>query len=189
MKMLRSLLVAGIGLCFSGVMASAVPVSVGTWYNFSFGETDSALNAGGALGVGINPDTTLAPAAPWEFTLINPGILFVTDFFISGDEFELFDATLGSLGMTSDATEGTICDVDISCAIADLAFSRRTFSLAAGTYSISGFVRTSPFTGGAGAFQVSEVPIPAALPLLASTLGALGYAGWRKRRKAAPVAA
>ena len=29
-----------------------------------------------------------------------------------------------------------------------------------------------------------EVPIPAALPLLAAGLGAMGFAGWRKKRKA-----
>lgn len=31
---------------------------------------------------------------------------------------------------------------------------------------------------------VSEVPLPAALPLLAAGLGALGFTGWRKKRKA-----
>ncbi|MGH9692930.1 MAG: PEP-CTERM sorting domain-containing protein [Bryobacteraceae bacterium] len=29
----------------------------------------------------------------------------------------------------------------------------------------------------------AETPLPAALPLFASGLGALGFAGWRKRRK------
>jgi hypothetical protein len=32
--------------------------------------------------------------------------------------------------------------------------------------------------------DINPVPIPAALPLLASGLGALGVIGWRKRRKA-----
>lgn len=35
---------------------------------------------------------------------------------------------------------------------------------------------------------VSEVPLPAALPLFASGLGALGFTGWRKRRKNAAAA-
>ena len=36
---------------------------------------------------------------------------------------------------------------------------------------------------------VSETPLPAALPLFASGLGALGLLGWRRKRKAAALAA
>jgi hypothetical protein len=35
--------------------------------------------------------------------------------------------------------------------------------------------------------RTPEVPLPAALPLLASGLGALGFAGWRRKRKAVAV--
>ena len=34
---------------------------------------------------------------------------------------------------------------------------------------------------GAGTFQISAVPIPAALPLFGSALGLLGFIGWKKR--------
>jgi len=34
----------------------------------------------------------------------------------------------------------------------------------------------------------TEIPVPAALPLFAAALGALGFFGWRKKRNAAPVA-
>jgi len=36
---------------------------------------------------------------------------------------------------------------------------------------------------------VSPVPLPAALPLFASGLGALGLLGWRRKRKGAAIAA
>ena len=36
---------------------------------------------------------------------------------------------------------------------------------------------------------VSQVPLPAALPLLASGIAALGFAGWRKKRHGAAKAA
>ena len=35
----------------------------------------------------------------------------------------------------------------------------------------------------------SVVPVPAALPLFATGLGVLGFAGWRRKRKAAVAAA
>lgn len=188
MKKMHTLLAAGFGLCFSAMTASAGAISVGTWYDFSFGGTGSALGDGSSSVDGTNPATTDAPAAPWTFTLSSPGQLFVTDIFQSGDEFQLFDSVLGSLGFTSDATQGSNVGSDIGDAIADLNFSRGVFLLAAGSYSITGIVTNSPFGGGGGAFQVSQVPIPAALPLLAAGLGALGYMKRRQKRKAAAAA-
>jgi hypothetical protein len=40
-----------------------------------------------------------------------------------------------------------------------------------------------------GTWSVTTTPIPAALPLFASGLGVLGLLGWRRKRKAAAVAA
>jgi hypothetical protein len=36
---------------------------------------------------------------------------------------------------------------------------------------------------------VSDVPLPAALPLFATGLGALGLLGWRRKKNAAALAA
>jgi hypothetical protein len=55
-----------------------------------------------------------------------------------------------------------------------------------GSFTVQGFdVRTdgSFTTGGA------ETPLPAALPLFASGIGAMGLFGWRRKRKAAAIAA
>jgi hypothetical protein len=51
------------------------------------------------------------------------------------------------------------------------------------------------FSGGgvvesyAGLGTLTPTPLPAALPLFASGLGAIGFFGWRKKRKAAVIAA
>jgi hypothetical protein len=57
----------------------------------------------------------------------------------------------------------------------------------------SGLFDEIRFTSGTNAFEyanmtVSAVPLPAALPLYGAGLAALGFIGWRKRRKAAAAA-
>ena len=194
MRKSRAFIGAGLSLFLSAAAASAAPISIDTWYNFGFGKNGSPLVSGVGFGSGISPATSYAPDAPWTFTLLGAGQLFVTDFFRSGDIFELFNFGV-SLGTTSTATKGSDCDNDISCAIADSDFSRGLFLLSAGTYSVTGIVTTSPYKGGAGAFRVSqqlqapsEVPIPATLPLLAAGLGTLWVTSWRRKRKAATIA-
>lgn len=44
-------------------------------------------------------------------------------------------------------------------------------------------------TGSVSVTPVSATPLPAALPLLATGLGALGLLGWRRKRKATPAIA
>jgi hypothetical protein len=49
-------------------------------------------------------------------------------------------------------------------------------------------IHTVNFGGGEIRGQLSPVPLPAALPLFATSLGALGLLGWRRKRKAALAA-
>lgn len=48
---------------------------------------------------------------------------------------------------------------------------------------------SGPYQMQVGGTSVSATPLPAALPLFATGLGAMGLLGWRKRRKAALAAA
>ncbi len=73
---------------------------------------------------------------------------------------------------------------DINAALGDSNFSSATFALFTGVNVITGI-----FDGNVGngdfEFIAEATPLPAALPLFASGLGALGLLGWRRKRKAA----
>jgi hypothetical protein len=57
------------------------------------------------------------------------------------------------------------------------------------TFTITGQQTGRPPTDEAFAvLQVNDVPLPAALPLFATGLGALGLLGWRRKKKAAATA-
>jgi hypothetical protein len=71
-------------------------------------------------------------------------------------------------------------------------FIGNSFASASGSIyvdpSVSGYcIQVSDGVGG-GSCGASATPLPAALPLFASGLGALGLLGWRRRRKAAIAA-
>jgi hypothetical protein len=167
--------------------ANADAVSVNQLYGFGFGGVGSALVSSSGFILPTNPTGIDSPAAPWTFTLATAGTLTVQDLFISVDQFEIFDFG-SSIGTTSPPTEGSDCGSNFACSVADLAFSRGIFYLAAGDHSISGIATISGAGSGAGAFIVSTVPLPAALPLFATGLGAMGLLGWRRKKKAQAAA-
>lgn len=59
----------------------------------------------------------------------------------------------------------------------------RLFSLSSCSFGCGG----SPYSG-TYSITPSEVPLPAALPLLAAGLGGLGLAGWRRKKVAQKAA-
>lgn len=180
-KKLLVLLVATF-VALTSLQAGATPISVNQWYGFGFAGATSPLTDGSGFVLPTNPAGIAAPATPWTFTLANPGTLTVLDLFDSVDRFELFDFG-ASLGLTSVPTGGGACGSDITCALADLDYSRGIFNLAAGLHSITGTqVAGVP---GAGAFRVSArttaVPAPSSILLFVLGLGLV--AGVRLRRR------
>lgn len=103
-------------------------------------------------------------------------------FITSGPNTTLVDALFGrGSGNSFDA----YCP---SCSLAD----QQTALLAAAAYPGSAFTFTGTyqlansdgiFASGSGTFQVSETPLPAALPLFAGGLGVMGVLGWGRRKK------
>lgn len=156
-------------ICFGFGMtqAHATSIAVGSgWFEFIF------------RGVGSSFDDQ-----PFTFSLGSAGSLKVTDAFLSGDQFEIFD-NLTSLGETSvPTTAGDQISSDYDMAFTDLRWSSREFSLGPGNHSITGITKLSPFNEGRAALRVDlkQIPEPASMLLISIGLAGLGFARRRKR--------
>ena len=179
----------------------ALPTTVGQsgygqWMQFNVNDIDSR-----SLGVEwIDNANSLSPdfGTPLSFTFTiaagSLGTLTVVDGSLAGDTFHVtnFGGLLGNTSPVPVTSYASAPDVgyDFNAALADPAFSRGVFSLAAGSYRISGMLDQSVMLGGAplnstvGALNlnVSAVPEPATYALILAGLGMLVTLTRRGRR-------
>ena len=159
--------------------ASAGPIAVDTWYEFSFGAPGTGANgcfpddpAGDFCLPSSGTPTIFADAPAWTFTAGAAGATFtVTDAFASGDTFEILDFGVPQ-GFTSAFVPNEDCGDDPVPCLADPNMSHRVYALAAGNHSITIAVGDGGFgaayfllQGDAGNGQ--PVPEPATLGLVA----------------------
>jgi MYXO-CTERM domain-containing protein len=171
-----SILLAVACIAVGGFLASAQPadagaISPGTWYRFSFGGTDTFVDAADGN------------ASPWTFTAPAIGATFtVTDGFLHGDQFEVydFDVSQGTTPAVAADSLGTCADPDIC--VTDALYSSRGYFLGSGNHSITIRMANSPYGSGGAWFRWDEggsrVPTPAAFGLMA-----LGLVGAALRRR------
>jgi PEP-CTERM motif len=181
-----------VGSLVFATPASAGPISVDTYYQFGF-------STAGIFATGCDPDdpagpfcipssgtpTTFLDAPAWSFMSGATGsTLSVTDAFLAGDRFQIFDFGL-SIGLTSVPVAGTDCGDDPVPCLVDPGMSHGVFALASGAHSIT-LAPTLSGGGGTGYLLLEDgggptaVPEPATLVLL--TTGA-GMAYYRRRRQ------
>ncbi len=152
---------AAVALAFAGSagLASATPLTVGSWDAFNFGDLGFV-------------DTFTVSVAEGTHVKIR-----ITDGFIIGDEFG-FSIDGGAMQFTSDADANDGIQsfaADGDSAWADLRLSHAIFNLFAGDHTIDLFhtENATGFTGGT-AFIRADIPEPATLALFGLAFAGLG---------------
>jgi hypothetical protein len=191
MKRSFALLAAlGLVLALAG-RSHASPINVGDpkWYEFGFGGTGFTATDGTGTTPSEAGNSQFAPTPPWTFTSTTPVAVTLTDAFLRGDTFSLFDnnVLIGSTPIVPVVGQGP-SPTDPAVTSLDPLYSHGVFSLGAGSHSLTIRVDTSitPIVGGAGFFRADAIPEPTSIALFG--LGTVGLAASRLLRRK-PVAA
>jgi hypothetical protein len=148
------------------------------------GYTTGASASSGDWGYWLNQARRPDPLVLSQSIATTPGDMYKVSFWATlGDNIhglDTLDVTFGGVPIYSQISTGLGGNgflehsfiLQAALASTDLIFSARSHSLGVDLDDIS-------------VTHVSATPIPAALALFASGLGALGFAGWRRRRMAA----
>jgi hypothetical protein len=179
-----------LGLLFGSTGVHAGVIDFGTWYQFSFAGAGAAQGCDPADPSGpfcipsFGTPTQFADAPPW--TIVAPvggAVLTVTDAFLSGDRFEVFDFGI-SIGLTSLPGLDIDCGDDPIPCLANAGMSHALLALAAGAHSLTiAALPGSDFGTGyflASADSVSETPLPPAFGFMLA--GLVGLASLARRR-------
>jgi hypothetical protein len=137
-----------------------VPIG-GPWIEFAFGATGSSASGCSPAdpgGPGCAPssggNSSFGGAPPWTFTAPAGGAtITVTDAFLRGDQFEVFDSG-SSIGVTSTPANTGDCGDNPDPCLADPQVSHGVFSVGAGAHSITIKAKASPFGAGAAYFRI-----------------------------------
>lgn len=181
--LLKKIVITAIGTAAIGAgvasSAEAATLTVGeTWSSFEFGGEGS-----------IAYDYSTGDTS-WNFSigLGKIGLLQVTDAFLKGDIFSVFN--FGALlGQTSQVLKEDSWVGDPNIAFTDPGFSSGTFKLGAGDHSISLLASVSPWGAGGAYFRVLEVDapeeeVPEPVTILGTlAFGAMGFAAKNKRKQ------
>ena len=170
--------------------AKATVVTDGVWYEF-------AVDGVGSSATGCNPadpagpfcisssgtPTEFAPAPAWGIALLNGGTLTVTDAFLNGDIFDIFDFGV-LIGSTSPIGGAADCGDDPVVCLADAGMSSGLFALGTGAHSLTIVAAQAPSSSAVGYFRIdplAAVPEPSTIGLLGSVVG---FALWCRSRRA-----
>lgn len=161
---------AFVAVLFIGGMVSAAPITV----NASWSATPDVPPAFFWSGLNVDND-----GGPFTYTAPFSTDIYVTDDFLVGDVFEVFDSGV-SLGTTSAPAGGPgVGEAGPAAAFADPDYSSGIFTVGPGSHSIT--IRTiAGLDSGRGYIQVLQsdmVPVPIPEPSTWAALASLSLAG------------
>lgn len=174
----RLALAAGL---LTAAAAQAGPIAFDTYLQFSFETAGAAVagcapdDPGGGFCVPSSGTPTAFLDAPaWTFNAGAGGAtLTVTDAFLAGDVFQVFDFGV-PLGLTSAPVDGVDCGDDPVVCLATAGMSSGVFALGAGAHSLTLLASQAPGGLGTGYLQVAAavaaVPEPASIALVLAAL-------------------
>jgi hypothetical protein len=147
-----------------GTVMDDPPLTVGANW-FASQNAPPAFYWGGGVG---------APNLEGPFTFNHPQAvrLDVTDDFLKGDRFEVFDFGV-SIGMTSLVAPVGGSEVGPEAAFNDPTWSSGSFILGAGAHSITMRAIVNPFGGGRGYLRAMPVPEPSTVAFGIFAIGSL----------------
>ena len=161
------------------VGATTVTIADNEWHAFDV--DDFTSSSSGVEWIDIADGSALN----FSFTLTNDAILRVVDGGWSGDTFQVI-SNGSPLGITSAAVNNTAVaplpptQAGFDVAWADANFSKASYQLTAGTYSITGLLSTSasfdgisPLNSTVGAVMLAPVPEPTNAMLLLAGIGVI----------------
>ncbi|MEX0679416.1 MAG: PEP-CTERM sorting domain-containing protein [Pirellulales bacterium] len=119
---------------------------------------------------------------PFTFNALTNVVLDVTDDFLKGDRFEVFDFG-ASLGLTSLVPVAEGLELGPEAAFNDPSYSSGSYLLGPGAHSITMATVVSPYDGGRGYLRVTPEPSSALL----AVVGIVGLCGYALRRRRAGI--
>lgn len=162
--------IQGMGLVFVllvvlGGTTQAAPITIGGgWQQFIWGEDGDAWNDEGAF----------------EFAAESPTNLKVTDLFLTGEQFDVYDGDI-LIGTTSMPTSDESRTEDYDEAYFSPLWSSGIFHLEPGSHSITIQTIVNSLDIGAGGLRVDAASIPTPGAVLLGMLG-VGLVAWLRGR-------
>ena len=165
-KAMKRILIFAVMLLFS--VAVALPAAAGSidsyingpWLKFFFdGLGSDAYGCSYCGGQSEGSNRVFLDPAPWSLNLAAPAVLTITDIFLRGDNFNLYD--FNSLILTTPpVASGSNCGPDPESCYGAAGVSYGTIDLAAGPHSLTIRVEDSPNGQGAAYLRVDRVSTP-----------------------------